>query len=256
MADHHEQTIDRWVTHAPARGAIGVIVVGSVARGTARADSDVDVYDVIRDDRYADVVAHGPLSYVDRDSANYAGGYVDVKVVCPRLLRRAVAEADEPLRASLVGARVVYDETGELATLVHDITLIDDEHVDAVTQAMLAQASLHGRYFLPHGLAAGDAALSAHAAVHAAYALGRCVLARHRVLFRGQKYLSEQLREAGEAPAADAINALCAHPSLDAFDAAVDATVSILPETDTALGQFVLDNEWSWYTGTPVPEHR
>jgi hypothetical protein len=256
MADHHERTIDRWVARAPARGAVGVIVVGSVARGTAHADSDVDVYEVVRDDRYEAVVTDGPLSYVDREAADYPDGYVDVKVVSPRLLRRAVAEADEPLRASFMGARVAYDETGELAALVRDIVRVDDDHVNIVMRAMLAQASLHGRYFLPHGLLTGDAALGAHAAVHAAYALGRCVLARHRVLFRGQKYLSEQLRSVGEAGAADAINSLCAHPSIGAFSAAVEATVGTVPEPDAALSRFVLDNEWSWFTGTPVPEHR
>lgn len=256
MADHHDRTIDRWVARAPARGAVGVIVVGSVARGTARADSDVDVYEVVRDDCYEAVVTDGPLSYVDREAADYPGGYVDVKVVSPRLLRRAIAAADEPFRSSFMGARVAYDETGELAALVRDITRVDDDHVDVVTRSMLAQASLHGRYFLPHGLVTGDATLSAHAAVHAAYALGRCVLARHRALFRGQKYLNEQLRSLGEPEAADAISALCAHPSIRAFDAAVEATVGMIPEPDAALSRFVLDNEWSWFTGTPVPEHR
>ncbi|WP_212804587.1 nucleotidyltransferase domain-containing protein [Actinocatenispora sera] len=45
---HHEDTLDAYVRRVRADAdAIAVIVVGSVARGTERADSDVDVYLVV-----------------------------------------------------------------------------------------------------------------------------------------------------------------------------------------------------------------
>lgn len=256
MGDHHDRTIEAWCAAAPQRGAVGVIVVGSVARGTARDDSDVDVYDVLSEEACTALWFEGRASYVDEEITDYPGGYVDVKVVSADLLRRAAIDADDPFRASLLGARVALDTEGALTGLVAAIVDPPKERFDALVETMLAQASLHGRYFLRQGLDRGDAPLTSHAAVHAAYALGRAVLARHHVLFRGQKYLTEQLVASGEDAVATAVGALCAHPSMEAFNAAVEAAAVVVPDANTALGRFVLDNEGSWFTGTPVPEHR
>ena len=54
---HHQRAIERFTAAAIDRGALGVIVVGSAARGTARPDSDVDVYEVIDDVRFASALA-------------------------------------------------------------------------------------------------------------------------------------------------------------------------------------------------------
>ena len=51
---HHEQTIDAFTTSQAVRPEVlGVVVIGSVARGDERPDSDVDVYLVVTDDAYA-----------------------------------------------------------------------------------------------------------------------------------------------------------------------------------------------------------
>ena len=41
---HHEETIEDFTARAARPEVIGVVVVGSVARGDERTDSDVDVY--------------------------------------------------------------------------------------------------------------------------------------------------------------------------------------------------------------------
>ena len=52
--EHHELALDAFVRGvSDDEDAVAVILVGSVARGTEREDSDVDVYLVVSDERFA-----------------------------------------------------------------------------------------------------------------------------------------------------------------------------------------------------------
>jgi len=72
---HHQDTIKNFTRFQAARPEVrGVAVVGSVARGDERSDSDVDVYVVITDDAYADAERQGRIAFVSHDGVTYAGG--------------------------------------------------------------------------------------------------------------------------------------------------------------------------------------
>lgn len=260
MAEHHERAIARAVEAAKRRGSLGVIVVGSVARGTERPDSDVDVYEVVADERFEAALASGRIAHVDEGIAEWPGGYVDFKLVSPTLLARAVDEADDATRASLVGARVAFDREGGLAAAIAAITAPPQRYFDDRAAAFSAQFALHADYFLVHGRDHDDAALAANAAVHAGFAAGRIALAAARELYRGPKYLLAQLRDVGRGDLAEAIAALVdarsaeAVESVRALEPALAARGSEID--DAALALFIADNEWAWYTRTPPPEHR
>ena len=65
---HHEETIENSPRSQPlGRTRSGVVVVGSVARGDERPDSDVDVYLVLTDDAYAAAARAGRIAYVSHD---------------------------------------------------------------------------------------------------------------------------------------------------------------------------------------------
>ena len=102
--DHHERAIERFTDRlATADTTLGVVVVGSVARGEERPDSDVDVYLVVTEDEFHRARAAKRLSYVTSEDVDYEGGYVDVKVASIDYLRRAVpttSPVDSSRRAS------------------------------------------------------------------------------------------------------------------------------------------------------------
>ena len=77
-----------------------MVVIGSVARGDERPDSDVDVYLVITDEAYAAAARSGVVAYVSEVGVAYEGGYVDVKLASPRYLADAADHGDDPTRAS------------------------------------------------------------------------------------------------------------------------------------------------------------
>jgi predicted nucleotidyltransferase len=106
---HHEDTIAAYAAQVIDQpDTLALILVGSVARGTERATSDVDVYLVVTDDAFAAAQSARRVAYIDTEAATY-DCYVDVKLVSPRYLERAVAHADDPTRASFLGARTVFD---------------------------------------------------------------------------------------------------------------------------------------------------
>src|SRR6478752_2268809 len=160
---HHEQTIAGFTDHhAALPETMGVVVVGSVARGDERPDSDVDVYLVISDDAYAAAGRAGAIAYVSHTGVTYEGGYVDVKLASPGYLQAAVDHGDDPTRASFDRCQVKLDRTGELPGGAWPQRVL----------AYRAQLALYGGYFLVQADKLGDRFLFQHSAAHAALAAG------------------------------------------------------------------------------------
>ncbi|MCW2802602.1 MAG: hypothetical protein QOF52_1193 [Propionibacteriaceae bacterium] len=197
---HHEQTFAAFTESQRASSdTLGVLVVGSVARGDERPDSDVDVYLVVTDSAYDVAARAGRVGYVSTVGVAYLGGYVDVKLASPGYLRAA---ADR-----------------------------------------------------------GDRFLLQHSAVHSALAAGRCALAHHRRLFRGQKYLAADLT--GLAPALpdgflDAWSDIIDQPSPERAGDLIDVVDRWLADPltgDEALSAFIAANELGWHNHTIPPEY-
>jgi len=257
---HHEQTLDAYVASVrPHPSVIAVILTGSVARGTERPDSDVDVSLVVTDEAFDAARTDERLSYVERGMATYDGGYVDVKVVSPAYLDAAVTRADEPTRASFVGARVVYARGDGLPALLERITRLPDAEWEDRIVSFIAQVRLYGGYFLGQGEKLQDPYLLHWAAVHLANASGRAILASARVLFRGPKYLLGMLAELPEVPPTlvGELRELLTRPSAETGAAVMSTVEAVLGERigrEQTLSRFVADNELGWLWHRPAPE--
>ena len=187
---HHEDLVEHFTAAAAARPeTVAVVVVGSVARGTPRLDSDIDVYLVVTEEAFEQAQADQRLSYITTEGVGYEGGYVDVKVASIEYLRRAVVAADEPARASFAGARVTWARDDEVERLVREIPVVAPDAHRALARSFVAQARLQAFYFLRHGHEHDDPVLLHHAATHLAFAAGRALLAHNGQLFQGPKYL-------------------------------------------------------------------
>lgn len=257
---HHEDAVAAFVRAQAVRpDTLGVIIVGSVARGDERPDSDVDVYLVVTDQAYGRAAAEGIVAMVSTDGADYEGGYIDIKLASPAYLTRAVEAADDPTRASMLGARVVLDRLGGLAELAVSITRLPEAVWQDRLVAYRAQVELYGGYFLPQGAERGDVFLLQHASVHACLAAGRLALAHHRRLFAGQKYLARDLAGLDRLPGGflTVWHGLLANPTPVAAGQLRDIINKWLgpaPDADRTLSRFIADNEQGWLTGAHPPE--
>ena len=258
---HHEETIEAFTRAQAARPeTLGVVVVGSVARGETRPASDVDVYVVVTDDAYAAAERAGRVAYVSQVGVAYEGGYVDVKLASPRYLAAADERGDEPTRASFDGARVTLDRVGDLAAVVARICALPAGVWASRVRTYRAQLALYGDYFLPQAYERGDRFLLQHSAVHASLAAGRCALATHQRLFRGQKYLSGDVSRLSDLPEGflPSWRQLVDDPSpsaAGALIAVIDDWLGDPLSVDEALSTFISTNELGWLNATIPPEY-
>jgi predicted nucleotidyltransferase len=256
---HHEDTIAAYAAQVIDHPAtLALIVVGSVARGTARPTSDVDVYLVVTDDAFAAAQSASRVAYIDTEAATY-DCYVDVKLVSPRYLERAVAHADDPTRASFLGARTVFDHTASVIGKVTEIITLSDDVWRQRVHAYRCQARLYGGYFLKQAHERNDRFLLHHSAVHLCFAVGRVALAVNRTLFQGQKYLAATLSELADLPDGflSAWHGVLADPTPDSaavLTDLVDAWQGGPLNLEDSLSTFIIDNELAWLNGTVPPE--
>lgn len=258
---HHEQLIAELAGAARADEVAALIMVGSAARGSARPDSDVDIYRVVDDAAFDAALARGEVSWIEPREDAWPGGYVDVKLISRGLMERAEAEADDPFRASLVGASVVHDRTGVMPEVIARIVDPPGTRFDGLARSFGDQFGLFAGYFLPHAQARDDTLARRYAASRAALAAARVVLASDRVLFRGMKYQREQVLSAasGGAVVVEALERLVDGAGVDdarrvaGLLSAIGLTVTV---DDPMLGRFIVENELSWFTGALPPDAR
>jgi predicted nucleotidyltransferase len=259
--EHHEDTLDAYVRRVKADpNTIAVIVVGSVAHGTERPDSDVDVYLVVPDDVFDSAIATNRVIFVERSDAKYLGGYVDVKLATVAFLNAAAERGDDPVRASFEGARVAWVRDGyDIAGPVAAIPLLPPTVWESRAVSFISQVRLHGTDFLREAVALDNTFLLHHAAVHTVSAGGRALLALNRRLFRGPKYLDATLATLDRIPDGygDLARQLITRPSQESADAYVQALETFHPwPVDRAASDsiFIRDNELAWLTGILPPE--
>lgn len=257
--EQHERALAAYVDEV--RGdpeTLGVVVVGSVARGEERPDSDVDVYLVVTDERFAADTAADRYAWTARAGLDYPGSYIDVKLASPAYLRTAAARGDDPTRASFLGARVAFSRAAELAELVAAIPVLSAEVRAERVRSHLAQVDLHGGYFLRQGAERGDAFLVRHAGIHLAFAAARAALASQGRLLPGPKYVSKLVADL-DAPAEflPAWQRVVAEPSPESAGILMRVLAEWLGalEPDEALSVFIRDNELGWLTGRPPAEY-
>ena len=256
---HHEDTIAAYAAQVIDQPeTLALIVVGSVARGTERATSDVDVYLVVTDRAFGAAQSARRVAYIDTEAATY-DSYVDIKLASPHYLERAAAHADDSTRASFLGARTVFDHTGSVIGKVTEIITLPDDVWQQRVHAYRCQARLYGGYFLKQAHERNDRFLLHHSAVHLCFAVGRVALSVNRTLFQGQKYLAATLSELADLPDGflSAWHDVLANPSPDSAGVLtdlVDAWQGGPLNLEDALSTFIIDNELAWLNGTVPPE--
>jgi predicted nucleotidyltransferase len=245
---------------------LAVIVVGSVARGDERADSDVDVYLVVDDASFAAASAENRLAWIERRDADYPGSYIDIKLASPGYLAAAAEHGDDPTRASFAGARIAYArrdysrvDAPNLDDLIGRITSLPDGEWEERVRSHLAQVRLHGGYFLRQAAERGDEFLLRHAALHLALAAARAAFAADRTLLQGPKYVSRTLRVVPTPEEfLEAWDDAVARPGLDTGERLmrlVEEWLGDRLDADRTLSTFIRDNELAWLRGGVPAEY-
>lgn len=239
-------------------GTLAVVLVGSVAQGRERSDSDVDVYLIVDDQRFAEAAAADRFAWVERWDLDYPGSYIDIKIASPSYLESAAVGADDPTRASFVGARVAFSRVDGLESVIERIATLPDDEWSGRIRSHMAQARLYGGYFLTQAIDRQDPFLRSHAGLHFALAAARVALASGRTLLQGPKYVSRLVRSVPTPDGfVDAWEQVVNDPGIEnarVLMALLDAWAGDDLSPDQALSIFIRDNELAWLRGTVPAE--
>lgn len=200
---HHEKAIENYIARvSESPDALAVIISGSLARGTERPESDVDLYLLVTEEAWDQAFAAERLMFVESEGADYDHGYFDIKLATLSYLDDAADRGDDPVRDSFAHRRVVFSRVDDLEARLDRIAIVPDDAWAGREASFLAQADLHGGYFLTQAFERGDRLLLQHAAVHLVTAASRLLLAHNRVLFQGPKYLTKTVASLPSQPRA------------------------------------------------------
>ena len=260
IRDHHQRAIDRLAdSYRDDPEFRGLIIGGSVAKGFARDDSDVDFLIIATDEAFERRFAARDLFINRTDLCDYDGGYVDGKIVNLGYLEDLAERGNEPSRAAFEGAFTAYSHIPDLDALLQRIPVYPEAGHDERVKAFYCMAFM--QHWLMHEAERHDNRYTvSRAAPQLALFAGRLVLAHNRTLFPFHKWLPRTLEAAPDKPGnlMACFNDLLENPG----GASATALFELVRDfqdwgvTDLeAYTWFMTDVEWAWMTDkTPMED--
>jgi hypothetical protein len=255
IQEHHQKALDDFVASVAAMDTFqAVILSGSIAKGTATATSDLDVYLVVSEDEYAARRARHDLAVLA--PCDYAGGYVDGKVISLGVLEAAAERGSEPMRSSFTGSSVVHSTIGDIQPLVDRIAVYPEPNRARNMRDFYSQFALNAAYFGPQAMKRSDSFLLAQSLSNVVLYAGRLLLAYNRVLFPCPKQLLATVATCSHKPEGflELTEALLREPSPEAlanYQTLVSAFTDWgLPDAEL-LTVFLELDEWRWLEHEP-----
>lgn len=126
---------------------IALILGGSVAKGEARPDSDLDAMVIITDQAYENRKATGRLAECIMDKCTYEGGYFDIKYFNKAYLTAAAERGSDPTRNSFVGAKVIFSSDSTIAEIIVKVPIYPRDKKAERIQLFHSILSLASGYF-------------------------------------------------------------------------------------------------------------
>jgi predicted nucleotidyltransferase len=198
MYPHHQRTIQRLIGRfQPDTTVLALIIIGSVARGEARADSDVDCLLLVDDAAYQARRAANQLSFEADDLCDYTHGRAGGRVFDLAYLQDVAARGPEPARFAFVRALVAFARLPNMADLLVPIARYPEHERTEKLISFASQLPVHLSY-LELGEYSQNPYLLAQTAVELVLFGGRLILAHNRMLYPNRKWF---LREFEHAPA-------------------------------------------------------
>jgi len=259
IASQHQRAIDGLVeAYKDDDRFVALIIGGSVARGYARADSDVDFMIVATDREFARRDAADDLFINRRDLCDYDSGFVDGKVIDMAYLRDVSGFGNEPSRAAFQGAFAAFCHQREVDELLPSIPVYPEQDRDRRIKAFYSMAFIQN-WLMGEAERHGNPYTVLRAASQLALYAGRLILAHNRVLYPYHKWLTRALEEAPDKPDGfiASLAALTAAPSVDTAGQLFDGIRQFRDwgvSDIEAFMWFMREVEWGWRRGTPSLE--
>lgn len=258
--DHHQIAIDKLAgAYRNDPRFLALIIGGSIAKGFAREDSDVDFLIVATDDEFEQRFAARDLFINRRDLCDYEGGFVDGKIVDLSYLEELAEKGNEPSRAAFEGAFLAYSHIPDLENLLQRIPVYPEAGHDERIRAFYSMAFIQ-HWLIREAERHDNRYTITRAASQLALFAGRLILAHNRRLFPYHKWLPRTLESVPDKPDdfMECFNDLLYEPNGDRatvlFELVRDFQDWGVSDLE-AYTWFMTDVEWSWMSDrTPMED--
>lgn len=255
LKDHHKDAIENLVNayqNDPRFPAL--IIGGSVAKGCARDDSDVDFLIVANDNEYIERKSRGDLFINRTDLCNYPGGFVDGKIINAKYLHDVAEKGNEPSRAAFDGAFLAYSRLDGLEGVLSKIPVYREEGHEQRLKSFYCMAFMQN-WLMGEADRHDNLYAKTRAASQLALYAGRLILAHNRVLYPYHKWFLHYLGKCADKPVGlmNNIKSLLEAPNLKNTNTLFHSLQEFQDWGVTDLEAytwFMEKVEWSWMDGT------
>lgn len=200
MHAHHQTALEALQRRfAPDPSMLAVILVGSVARGTASERSDMDLLFVVTDDERDRRQASGELLIDASDLGGWPRAHIGGHVIDRRYLASVAQRGPEPARYAFTSARVLVSRDPSIDSIVPTIAVYQEHERLEKMRSFVSQLPVHLSY-LQLGVWSKNSWLAAQTATELVFFGGRLMLAHNRILYANRKQFISQLETAPEKP--------------------------------------------------------
>lgn len=260
MHSHHQEALER-IKHSfeTEQDVIALILTGSVARGEARSDSDIDLVAVVTDEDYKHRMTLHDLTADLSQFANYENGQASCVYVPIKFLQDAVEKADERERFHFVKAKVIFTSLPEIDELISKIAVYPEHERGEKMMSFRSQLPVHLAYF-KLAVYSKNSYLLAETASKLVLFGGRLILAHNYMLYPGRKWFMLEFAAAPDKPESliELVDSLLAEPTIEKGQQFHDTIIGFRDWPEPPGGYWMRyreDIEWTWRNGaSPIAE--
>ncbi len=197
---HHQQTIERTTDYYRADpNNLALLISGSIVKGLARPDSDVDIMLIVSDEEYDRRVAANEFTLYRPDLSTYEGGYVDGKYMNYQFLVDAAERGSEPTRWSFLNPIIAFSTIPDLESIIGQITTYPIHEQTAKIRSFYGQLFIMN-YFVQEAEKRDNTYLMTHATADMVLYASRLILAHNQMLFPFHKWMMTEVQRAPDKP--------------------------------------------------------
>ena len=198
MYKHHEESIANMNEYFRKQGVIALILIGSVAKGTERADSDLDCAVVLSEEEYAEKENRNVTTETVDGYCTYEGGYFDIKYMTKGYLKELAAKGSEPARNTFNKARILFCNDAEIQDILPQIPVFQIKEKEDKLLSFYSDFWLNYYYYLKCPI---DGYMKMRTIAEIIYSVYRMILQENEILFDCNRRLEKQVQSISDKTA-------------------------------------------------------
>jgi len=197
---HHKQIVNNLKQHfMNDPNVYALIINGSVARGSAGPESDVDFVLVVTDHEYEHRESNNVIHFSCNEFCITPCTEVNGSAITERMLKWLAKNGSDVARYAFIGANIIFSKLPDLDDLLEQITTFSTHDIKDKLESFYSQVKMHYSY-LEYGHYSQNSYVLAQTAVLLALFGGRMILTYNSMFYPGRKWFMNQLEEAEQKP--------------------------------------------------------